>query len=366
METLPLFRPRLLEGYVAREFLKIFFLSLAAFFFLYLVVDFFEKIDRLMRSDLGLGEMGRYLLLKAPMALEQVMSPALLLGAMLTFGIFNRTRETMAIRTSGLDIVLLTRPVLFLSALTAVFLLSLNLYLIPWSQGNLNLFWETQVQKKPHRSLINLEHFWYKGDRAIYNILLYRKDVKTLEGVKIYRFDDQFRLVQVVAARQALWQDGHWRLYQGIVQTFEPPGEDKAETFQELSLNLTEKPQDFGGLEKKIAEMDFGELLRFVARLERDGYKSTPYRLEVQNRFAMALAPLILAMLGMGLALRQQKIYLPAMVAMGLALMFVYWLLLGFCTSLGQAGRWPVLWAVWLPHLLLGTVALVVLRGADR
>lgn len=366
METRPILRPRLLESYVARKFLMFFLLSLTTFFFLYLVVDFFEKIDRLVRASLGMGEMGRYLLLKAPMALEQVMSPAVLLGAMVTFGILNRTRETMAIRTSGLDILALTRPVLSLSVITAGFLLALNLYLIPWSQGNLSLFWETQVQKKPPRSLINLEHFWYKGDRVIYNILLYRKDEQTLEGVKIYRLDDQFRLVQVVAARRAVWQEGRWRLYQGIVQTFEPLGEEKEESFQELTLSLAEKPADFVGFEKKVSEMDVGELLRFVGRLERDGYKSTPYRLEVQNRFSMALVPVVLAILGMGLALRQENIYIPAMVAVGLALMFAYWLLLGFCTSLGQAGRWPVFWAAWLPHILLGTVAVAVLRRAER
>jgi lipopolysaccharide export system permease protein len=366
MEAAPLLRPRLLEHYVSREFLKIFLLSLTAFLTLYLVVDFFEKIDHLVRANLGLAEMGRYILLKVPMALEQVLSPAVLLGAMLTFGLLTRTRETMAIRTSGLDILRLTRPVLCLAGLVAAGLLALNLYLIPWSQFNLNWFWETQVQRKPPRSLINPEHLWYKGDRAIYNILLYRKDIQTLEGVKIFRFDDKFNLIQVVAARRAVWQDGHWHLSQGLVQNFDQPGESQVQGFQELNLTLTETPKDFGGLERKTAEMDVEELLRFVDRLERDGYKSTSYRLEIQNRFAMALVPLVLAALGLGLALRQEKIFIPGMVAVGLGVMFVYWLFLGFSTSLGQAGRWPIIGAAWLPHLFFGTVAVLILRQATR
>ncbi len=366
MEVVPRLRPILLENLVAHEFLKIFFLSLTAFLTLYLVVDFFEKIDHLIRANLGLAEMGRYILLKAPIALEQVLSPAVLLGAMLTFGLLTRTRETMAIRTSGLDILQLTRPVLLLAVLLATFLLALHLYLIPWSQATLNLFWETQVQKKPPRSLINPEHFWYKGDRAIYNILLYRKDLQTMEGVKIYRFDEQFKLTQVVAARRAVWQEGHWRLYQGIVQTFDSSAEDQLESFQEMDLSLTETPKDFGGLEKKIAEMDIGELLRFVNRLERDGYKSTSYWLEVQNRFSMALVPLVLATLGLGLSLRHEKIFIPGLVAIGLGVMFSYWLFLGFSTSLGQAGRWPIIWAAWVPHFFFATVAVLILRRATR
>jgi lipopolysaccharide export system permease protein len=366
MDAVPTLRPRLLEKYVSREFLKIFFLSLTAFLTLFLVVDFFEKIDQLVRANLGLMEMGRYILLKVPSALGEVLAPAVLLGAMLTFGLLTRTRETMAIRTSGIDILRLTRPVLVLAFLAAAVLLALNLFLTPWSTANLNLFWESQVQHKPPRSLTNLEHLWYKGDRAIYNILLYRKDLQTLDGVKIFRFDDHFNLVQVVAARQAVWQDGHWRLYRGIIQNLGQPGSDQITRFQEMDLTLTETPKDFGGLERKMAEMDVGELLRLAHRLERDHYKSTAYRLEVQNRFAMTLVPVVLAALGLGMALRQEKIFIPGMVAVGLVIMFSYWLLLGFSISLGLAGRWPVLLAAWLPHLLFGTGALLALRRATR
>jgi lipopolysaccharide export system permease protein len=366
MEAGSRLRSPLLEHYVAREFLKISLLSLTAFLSLYLVVDFFEKIDHLVRANLGPAEMGRYVLLTAPKALEQVLSPAILLGSMLTFGLLTRTREALAIRTSGLDILQLTRPILLLAGLAAALLLALHLFLIPWTQATLNLFWETQVQKKPPRSLINPEHLWYKGDRAIYNILLYRKDLQTLEGVKIFRFDDRFKLVQVVAARRAVWQDGHWRLFQGIVQNFDRQQEEQFENFQEMDLALTETPQDFADLERKISEMNLEEIWRFVNRLERDGYKSTSYRLEIQNRFSMALVPLVLTILGLGLALRQEKVFIPGMVAVGLGVMFAYWLVLGFSTSLGQAGRWPVMWAAWLPHLLFGTVAVLTLRKASR
>jgi lipopolysaccharide export system permease protein len=366
MEAGSRLRSPLLESYVAREFLKISLLSFTAFFTLYLVVDFFEKIDQLVRANLGVAEMGYYVLLKAPVALEQVLSPAILLGSMLTFGLMSRTRETMAVRTSGLDILQLIRPVLLLALLAATFLLALHLYFIPWSQGTLNLFWETQVQKKAPRSLKNPEHLWYKGDRAIYNILLYRKDLKTLEGLKIFRFDDRFNLVQIVAARRAVWQDGHWRLFQGIVQNFGSRQQDQFKSFEEMDLVLTETPKDFGDLERKVSEMNAEEIWRLVDRLERDGYKSTPYRLEFQNRFSTSLVPLVLATLGLGLALRREKIFIPGMVALGLGVMFAYWLALGFSSSLGQAGRWPVLVAAWLPHLFFGTVAVLTLHKATR
>ncbi len=366
MNPPPPCRPRILERYIARECGKILVLTLAAFVSVFLVVDFFEKIDRLVKAGLGLGDFGRYLLLKAPFALEQVLPPSAMLAGLLTFGLLSRAHETMAMRTSGLDILRLTRPVFLLAALTVLLLGLLNLYLVPWSQARLNFFWETKVQKKPARSLMGLEHFWYKGDRAIYNILVFRKPTQTLEGVTMYLFDERFRLTEVVTAKKAVWEGSGWRFLDGSIQRFESTGPGGVEEFADRRFELTEKPQDFAALEKKVGEMDLGELSRYVARLERDGYKSTPYRAELQSRFALSLTPLILVMLGLGLVLRHEGVYLPALVAVGLSLMFCYWLLFALAASFGQAGRLPLGAAIWLPHLLFGLGAGWLLSRAVR
>lgn len=355
-------RPRILERYLAREFLKLVGLSLAVFISIFLIVDFFEKIDRLVQARLGPADLLRFLLLKVPFAMGEVIPPAVMLGVILTFGLMSRRHETMAIRTSGLNILRLTRPLFLLAALLVVLLLSLKLYLIPWSQGRFHIFWQTQVEKKPPPSLHNLEHFWYKGDQVIYNILMFRKDIQTLEGVKIYLFDRQFHLIQIIAASRAQWQGNHWRFYEGMIQTFDDSGGEAGEHFKERDLVLTERPEDFTDLEKKVTEMDLTELYRYVQRLERDGYKSTSYRLDLYSRISLSLAPLILIMLGLGIILRKEQAHIPTKVAMGLGLLFVYWLFFGFCVSLAQAGRWPLILAVSLPHLVLGTLAILQLR----
>ena len=366
MTVSSLFRSRILEHYVGREFLKLTGFSLVTFVTLFVIVDFFEKIDRLVRAQLGAGELLEYILLKLPFAIGQVLPAAVLLGVMLTFGLMSRSHETMAIRTSGLNILSLMRPVIIYAGLVALLLLALNLYLIPWGQGQLSLFWQTEVEKKPPRNLHNLEHFWYKGDQAIYNIVMFRKDIQTMEGVKIYLFDRQFHLVQIIAAARGQWQGNHWHFFDGYIQNFEATGAVVGEKFQQRDLVLTEQPKDFADLEKKVTEMDVNELYRYVGRLERDNYKSTPYRVDLYSRFSLAVTPLILVIIGLGLALRQEQIHLTSMVAVGLGLMFGYWLFFGFCASFGQAGSFPPLLAVIVPHLAFGAVAMVLLRQATR
>jgi len=366
MFSIPSHRPRLLENYLRRELLKISGLTMGALLAVFLLVDFFEKIDKLAAAGLGVGQLSLFLLLKIPFALGQILPPTILVAVILTMGLLARSQEIMAIKTAGLDILRLTRPMMVVAVWAGVLLCLGNASLIPWSQARFNSFWETQVSKKPPRSLINLEHFWYKGDQAIYNIMLFRKDLQLLEGVKIFFFDRGFRLTQIVSAKTARWEGDAWCLSQGFIQTFSTSGPGAGKSFQELQLTLTERPEDFQVLEKKIREMDIGEIYSLIGRLERDGYKSTAYRLDMHHRLSQALPPIILALVGLGLALRQEKINLPMTVAVGLTLMFGYWLLTGLCLSMGQADRWPVFWAVWLPHGMMALVAFILLRQSRR
>jgi lipopolysaccharide export system permease protein len=361
MAVSSLLRSHILENYVAREFLKLTGLSLLTFVSLFIIVDFFEKIDRLVRAQLGVAKLLEYLILKLPFAIGQVLPAAVLLGVMLTFGLMSRSHETLVIRTSGLNILSLIRPTIICAGVVALLLLALNLYVIPWSQSRLDLFWRTQVDRKAPRNLHNLEHFWYKGDQAIYNIVMFRKDIQTLEGVKIYLFDRQFHLMQIIAAARAQWQGDYWRFFNGYIQSFGPAGEVTGDKFRQRDLVLTERPKDFADLEKKVTEMDVNELYRYTARLERDGYKSTPYQVDLYSRFSLAVTPLILVILGLGLALRHVQIHLTSMVAVGLGVLFGYWLFFGFCASFGQAGSIPPLLAVIAPHLAFGTLSGVLL-----
>ncbi len=73
-------RSRILENYVAREFLKLMGLSLVTFVSLFIIVDFFEKIDRLVRAQLGPVALSEYLILKLPFAIGQVLPAAVLAG----------------------------------------------------------------------------------------------------------------------------------------------------------------------------------------------------------------------------------------------------------------------------------------------
>lgn len=352
--------------YISRQFVQQLTLSLSAFVSIYLLVDFFEKIDRLLRADFGLGGMIGYFLLKLPLALSQVLPAAVLLAVILTFGLLSRRRETIAIKCAGINIVQLLLPLLGLALLLSLLLGLLQLYLNPRLQWRLNQIWETQVEKKPARELMDLKSFWYKGDRAIFHIAEFQKTAKIMIDVKIYAFDRDFHLIQFIAARRATWTGEYWHLQQGMVQTFLAGGRVISEAFQDRNLILTERPEDFVNLERRLNEMTGADLYRYILRLERDGYDSTSQWLEFFNRFSLALTPLIVTLIGASLVLWRENVNIPFCLTLGIGLVFGYWLLHSFCNSLGSVGLLPALVAAWAADLIYALAGVAALRVVSR
>ncbi len=361
---LRLMLPPLLCRYVALEFARNTILLLAAFVSIYLLIDFFEKIDRLLRAQAGFLAILEYFAAKVPIAAAQVLPAAIILAVILTFGLLARHNETIAIKCAGINLIRLLHPILAISLGLALLLVVLNLFVNPLLTQRLNSIWETKVDKKPLREIIELKYFWYKGDRVILNIADYRKDTKTMGDVRIYVFDPRFHLIQFVTARKAQWTGKNWLFFNGLVQSYGPHGALVGEKFRNRTIILTERPEDFANLERKVAEMTGTDLYRHILRLERDSYDSRPYWIELHGRIAMSLTPLIVTLIGGALIFWQEKGNLPLTIALAIGLVFLYWLLFSFLLSLGQVGALPVLVAAWLANAVFaaaGTLSLYYL-----
>ena len=360
------FQPGLLFRYVAGEFCRNFVLTLAAFVSIYLIIDFFEKIDRLLRAEIRFFTILEYFAAKMPVAASQVLPAAIVLAVIITFGLLSRHNETIAIKCAGLNVARMLRPILLISLLLSLLLLALNLYINPLLTQRINIIWETKVDKKPVRELIELKYLWYKGDRAIFNISEFRKDTKTMEKVKIYIFDRQFHLIQFIGANKAKWTGKDWLFEDGMTQIFIPGGQIIGENFAKRTFIMTEGPEDFSSLERKVTEMTADDLYRYIVRLERDSYDSRPYWAELQGRIAMSLTPLIVTLIGGGIILWREKINISLGIALGIGLVFIYWLMFSLFLSLGQVGKMPIVLAAWLANLIFGFLGVIIFQKAFR
>jgi hypothetical protein len=108
------------------------------------------------------------------------------------------------------------------------------------------------------------------------------------------------------------------------------------ERFQRRRFQLKERPQDFQHLEKAPEEMTLGELGHYVAKIKSEGYDASRYQVDFHAKIAFPFTSLIMALLGIGVALYQGKHGGIAVgVAVSVALAFIYLLIFQFVLRIG-------------------------------
>jgi lipopolysaccharide export system permease protein len=116
------------------------------------------------------------------------------------------------------------------------------------------------------------------------------------------------------------------------------------------------------GSTRSIQEMSSGELKRTAADLRAKGLPSPLYACEIQLRLALAVTPLLFALLGIPLALRVRRGGRSIGFALSLGVILIYYFLLMGGVAVAQRGRLPVLPLVWFANVVLAVTGGVFVR----
>lgn len=356
---------RVISRHIISELSKIIVICLGGFIAIYLVIDFFERIDNFLEAQLPLSLAAKYFLLKCPLIVQQGIPMAVLMGTLITLGLMARSNELMVLKASGVSPVLVNGPILIIALLFSLVHFGLAEYFVPLTSTKANYIWNVRVEHLPLPSSFSQEKIWYKSGQVLYNIRVLHPERQMLEGVTIYIFDPSFRLTKRLDARKGQWDGETWIFSDGIILNRSVDGDFTVERFQRRRLDLKERPQDFQHLEKAPEEMTLAELGRYVAKIEDEGYDSTRYRVDFYAKIALPFTSVIMALLGIGVALYQGKRGGIAVgVAASVAAAFIYFLISHLVLSIGYTGNLQPLLAAWTPNLFFGLASMFLFAHA--
>ena len=111
---------KILSKYLSKEFFKVFLLCEVIFLTLYLIIDFFQKIDNFIDASVSKGIMISYFLFKCPFVMVQMTPPATLISVIILFSLMKKNQEIEAIKTCGLNIFNFSQPIIITSILLGV------------------------------------------------------------------------------------------------------------------------------------------------------------------------------------------------------------------------------------------------------
>ncbi len=355
----------ILDRYLVKEILKYFGIVLIAATGIYLVVDFFEKINNFMDAGLSVIRMLQFLELKLPLITAQITPVGILLAVLITFGLMNKNNEIIALKSGGMSIYFFIRPIVAVGLLCTIFLFLLSEIVVPVTISKANDIYRVEVKK--YTQTKGQKNIWFKSQRSIAFISYFNPKNKTISGVTLNYFDRHFKLKRRVDAARGEFQKGQWVFNDIMEQTLNDKTGSYDIKFHEQKVEKIDfLPEDLQRVAKKSEEMSFKELLHYIREVETEGYDATPYRVDLHGKFALPVACLIVCLIGTGITVRKITRYgFSVNIALGIVVIFLYWIMHSFCMSLGYGGMLPPVIAAWTANFIFACFAIFNLLNAE-
>jgi lipopolysaccharide export system permease protein len=290
----------------------------------------------------------------------------ILLAILIVFGLMSKNNEILALKSSGVSIYYLLRPVLLIGLIMSILLFFFCEIVVPITTRKANNIWLKEVKKKS--AITSREkNIWIKGNRKIIHIKYYNPASKTIFGITLYYFDEDFRLTRRVDAQRGVFKQGKWVIIDFVEQNLEKKNDEYIITFRDkMSEQLDFLPEDLKRVIKKPEEMSFKELLTYIKKVEEEGYDATIYKVDLYAKPALSFVCVIMCLLGISIAVREERkkgIFLC--ITYGIVIAFFYWISYSFCLSLGYGEMLPPVIAAWSANFVFLCFGLFTLLNVE-
>ena len=342
---------KILEKHVLSEFLRLLAMAMAGFIVLFITIDLFENVDTLIEHKVPFLASFIFFIYKLPFIAGQVSPVAVLVAVLLSLGILSKNGEITAMKAGGVKLLRAVYPLLAAGLVISLAIILMNEYITPAAQKKVDTFRKQWFGVQG--GTFGKEGLWVKSDGGILNIrhIDFRKNA--LYAVTYYELKKPFEVTSRVETPFALWRDNRWVAETAAVWTFTSEGEALAAEKEQFVLKGLAGPEDLVNLENFQQNMSFMELKYYIGELDKDGYETTKYRIDLWSKISFPLVNFIMALVGIPFALKTGRHSgIAAGVGLSIVIAFSYWMVYALTRSLGQGGMLPPLMAAFFPDLL--------------
>lgn len=350
--------------YIGREILLASLLVLIALASLFLIFDFSRELGEVGRAGNTLPRMLLFVALAQPANIYVVFPLALLMGTLFALSRLSVQSELAVMRASGLSLLKLAGVVTTMGVGYAMVLFAFGEYVVPHAEDmgkRLRLQATQSVVAQEFRS-----GFWVKDERSFVNIQSVTADTE-LVGIRIYAFDEAYRLVESSLAQKARFTaEGKWELV-GLQRTLFTSQGTKIETAATAEWKSLLTPDLLAALKVKPSEMSLGNLSAYIDHLRENKQKSTQYELALWYKIVRPLALVALMLIAIPFALQSARSAgMGARLLLGIVIGVGFHFLGQLSGHLALLNDWSALFTTLLPPLLVLGVALLSLNLQDR
>jgi LPS export ABC transporter permease LptG/LPS export ABC transporter permease LptF len=367
---------RTLDRYVIRETVVPFFLALTVLTFLFAVQPMMAQAQDLLTKGAPVGTVVYLLINLLPQALGVTLPMAFLIGLLMALGRLSADRETVAFLACGVSLWRLLRPAIVMSVLVGGVTLYVMIESIP--AGNrtfINIVTNLVAQKSAQEIKPGVFYEGFPGkvlfvetvrsDGIWENVMLATAREDGLPSVFLANEG------QLVISREENRVEIILRDVSRRIPGADPGEYDRADHILEDSYYV-DPLSVFPRIDiiPDINSMTIAELKADMVFDDAHGNSTHNAEIHIQQKFSFPVACLVMALLGVAVGVHTRKDGKLASFALGLGLIFIYYVLMIGFETLTKGGHFSAVWARWMPNLLLGPAALGIIwwrtHGTER
>lgn len=384
-----------LHLYLTRQILASLFMTVMVFTFVLLLGNALKEMLHLMISgQVSFGIIAQAFGLLIPFVWVFALPMGMLTATLLIFGRFSADQELTAVRASGVSLLSLVTPILFLSLLLCGASAVVNMYIGPACRVAYN---DLRYKLQAEFSSAYLPEGRFIKDFPGYIFYVGKNRKGDLQDIIVFALKNETNVEYTIRApRGKMEPDPKNRVlnltFYDAKHITMGEAQERLSTFSEVQLQLGLGAENKGPGLPKIDNMTFSQLRaeameikkrvgpqgsrkdqpgapRDPKRKARDGGLKellTPVRFYLHRQVAFSFACFSFTLLGIPLGIRVHRRETNVGIAVALLLVAVYYSFIVLGESLSTKSEYMPYLFVWLPNFLFQAVGAVLLWRANR
>lgn len=356
---------RLLDRYVALQFLRIFLVCVLGVPLIFMLINLADNINVFVDQGVTRLQVARHYIFQFPYQSLLSFPIAALLGSVFTVAAMTRHSEVTAMKASGISFYWLSVPILISATLVSFVALGLTEVVAVTNRKAVEA-----LEPEESRSESIRQFFVYRGDDGyVYKARQLDTREGQMEDVQIERLGTgpDFPTMHVTASLARYDSvSSRWLLQDGWARRFYGPDLERAYGFQEMLIpELDESPEELQARPKEPDEMRYAELGRLIESIERSGGTTQPLQTSRAFRLAFPFTCLVIVLFGMPLAHSNRRGGAPTSIGIALGTTILLLTFNRITEAMGAGGALSPAMAAWMPNavfLLAGLILFSRLR----
>jgi len=352
----------LLDKYLIRQFLPIFFIAISMFVFLLLLIDLFSNLIRYLNNEVSVITILKISFYFIPKSISYSMPMSLLFAAAYTLGDLYSRNELTSVFATGIPLWRFSMSFVVVGLVASIFSFYLDdRVVIP------TLKLKNELSRRALKQYVTESNsdivIKARNGLIIYSVDYFDGEKNILNGVNVVEMDEKGSFLSQIRSPSAQWKDGYWEFKSAVIYRYDEEGILRISPFfGDESYN--EHPDIFKRKAVNVEELSARNAGLLVKDLRSAGLPYQHTQANYYHRYSFAATSLIVMILSISMGGRFRKNILLMSLFTSLSVAVIYYIAEMLSMTMAGLNIIHPFVGAWFPVLIFIVIGMLLLRSA--